>query len=184
MLRHAGTQTLLTRRLRLRPYVREDYRAMYENWTSDPQVAKYVNWGAHSSPDVTRSLVEMWVEGYESPTVYRWGIEKDGELIGDISVVLWREEEESCELGYCLCRRFWNQGIMTEALERVLAFLFDTVGFHRVMLCHDTANPASGRVMEKCCLRREGVFRGVKKRKDGSWMDVAYYAILAEDRHP
>jgi AbrB family transcriptional regulator (stage V sporulation protein T) len=81
MLRHAGTQTLLTRRLRLRPYVREDYRAMYENWTSDPQVAKYVNWGAHSSPDVTRSLVEMWVEGYESPTVYRWGIEKDGELI-------------------------------------------------------------------------------------------------------
>lgn len=73
---------------------------------------------------------------------------------------------------------------MTEALERVLAFLFDTVGFHRVMLCHDTANPASGRVMEKCGLRREGVFRGVKKRKDGSWMDVAYYAILAEDRHP
>ena len=155
---------------------------MYDNWTSDPEVAKYVSWGPHASPAVTKELVSMWAEGYESPTVYRWGIEKDGELIGDISIVKWREEEESCEIGYCLCRRFWNQGLMTEALNRVITYLFETVGFHRIALCHDTLNPASGRVMQKCGLRKEGVCRGMKKRRDGSWMDVAYYAILAEDR--
>lgn len=182
MLNHAGSPDLYTRRLHLRRYRSEDYMAMYENWTGDPEVAKYVNWGAHTSPAVTKELVSMWVEGYESPTVYRWGIEKDGELIGDISIVRWREEEESCEIGYCLCRRFWNQGIMTETLQRVITFLFETVGFHRIQLCHDILNPASGRVMEKCGLQKEGVFHGMKKRKDGTWMDVAYYAILAEDR--
>ena len=181
MLKHSGSPDLYTRRLHLRRYRLEDYRAMYDNWTSDPEVARYVNWGCHASPEITRGLVEMWVEGYESPTVYRWGIEMNGELIGDISVVLWNEDNESCEIGYCLCRRFWNQGIMSEALRRVIAYLFETVGFHRIALCHDTANPASGRVMEKCGLKKEGVFRGFKKRKDGSWMDVAWYAILSED---
>ena len=83
MLNHAGSPDLYTRRLHLRRYRSEDYMAMYENWTGDPEVAKYVNWGAHTSPAVTKELVSMWVEGYESPTVYRWGIEKDGELIGD-----------------------------------------------------------------------------------------------------
>ena len=71
---------------------------------------------------------------------------------------------------------------MTEALGRVMAFLFDAVGFHRIAICHDVQNPASGRVMEKCGLRLEGIFRHERKRRDGSWMDVAHYAMLAEDR--
>ena len=181
MLNHCSSPDLYTRRLHLRRYRPEDYRAMYDNWASDPEVTRFVSWGTHASPETTRALMEMWVEGYASPTVYRWGIEKDGELIGDISLVRWREEEESCEIGYCLCRRFWGQGLMTEALNRVIAFLFETVGFHRIMLCHDVQNPASGRVMQKCGLRPEGIFRGERKRKDGTWMDVAYYAILRTD---
>ena len=182
MLNHSGSPDLYTDRLHLRRYRPEDFLMMYNNWTSDPEVAKYVNWGPHESPEITKGLVNMWVEGYESSTVYRWGIEKDGELIGDISVVRWREDDENCEIGYCLCRRFWNQGLMTEALNRVIDYLFDTVGFHRIALCHDIANPASGRVMQKCGMQKEGVFRGLKKRKDGSWADVVYYGILAEDR--
>ena len=182
MLNHVGSPDLYTRRLHLRRYRAEDYQAIYDNWASDPEVTKYLTWSTHSSPEVTKGVAAMWAESYESPTVCHWGIEKDGELIGDIAVVLWREEEESCEIGYCLSRRFWGQGIMAEALERVIAFLFETVGFHRIVLCHDTQNPASGRVMQKCGLQKEGVFRGMKKRKDGTWMDVAYYAILREDR--
>ena len=182
MLNHVGSPDLYTRRLHLRRYRPEDYRAIYDNWASDPEVTKYLTWSTHASPDVTKDIAAMWAESYESPTVYHWGIEKGGELIGDIAVVLWREEEESCEIGYCLSRRYWGQGIMTEALGRVVAFLFETVGFHRIVLCHDTKNPASGRVMQKCGLQKEGVFRGMKKRKDGTWMDVAYYAILREDR--
>ena len=181
MLHHAGSPDLFTRRLRLRAYRAEDYQQMFDNWAGDPQVTAFLNWGPHANAGITRQLVAMWVEGYQSPTVYRWGIERNGELIGDISVTRWREEEESCELGYCLCRRYWNQGVMTEALGRVMAFLFDTVGFHRIVLCHDVRNPASGRVMEKCGLQLEGIARHERRRQDGSWMDVAHYAILADD---
>ena len=155
---------------------------IFDNWASDPEVTKHLNWGPHSSPSITRGIVSLWAEAYASPTVYRWGIELSGMLIGDIAVVRWREEDESCEIGYCLCRRHWNQGIMTEALKTVIGYLFDTVGFHRICICHDILNPASGRVMDKCGLRKEGIARGAKKRRDGSWMDVVYYAILSDDR--
>ncbi len=181
MLNHSGSPDLLTRRLRLRRYRAEDYQAIYDNWASDPEVTIYLTWSTHDSPEVTKAVAQMWAESYASPTVYHWGIEKDGELIGDIAVVLWNEEAESCEIGYCLSRRFWGQGLMTEALNRVINYMFETMGFHRIALCHDTQNPASGRVMQKCGLQKEGVFRGLKKRKDGSWMDVAYYAILSDD---
>ena len=123
MLRHAGSPDLYTRRLHLRAYRPEDYRQMFDNWAGDPEVTRFLSWGPHANAEITRQLVAMWVEGYQSPTVYRWGIERDGELIGDISVTRWREEEESCEIGYCLCRRYWSQGIMTEALGRVIAEL-------------------------------------------------------------
>ena len=182
MLHHAGSPDLHTRRLRLRAYRLEDDQQMFDNWAGDPEVTRFLNWGPHADVGITRQLISMWVEGYQSPTVYRWGIERNGELIGDISVTRWREEEESCEIGYCLCRRYWNQGIMTEALGRVIVFLFDMVGFHRIVICHDTQNPASGRVMAKCGLQLEGIARHERKRRDGSWMDVAHYAILSEDR--
>lgn len=182
MLHHAGSPVLYTQRLRLHPYRKGDGAQMFANWAGDPEVTRWLSWGPHADPKVSEGLAQMWAEGYESPTVYRWAIEKEGELIGDIAVTRWREDRESCEIGYCLCRRFWNQGLMTEALARVLAYLLDTVGFHRVELRHDSANPASGRVMQKCGLRFEGVSRGAAKRRDGAWMDVCNYAILAEDR--
>ena len=35
--------------------------------------------------------------------------------------------------------------------------------------------------MEKCGLQLEGIARHERRRRDGSWMDVAHYAILADD---
>ena len=74
MIRHAGSPDLYTRRLRLRAYRPEDYRQMFDNWAGDPQVTDFLNWGPHANAEITRQLVSMWVEGYQSPTVYRWGI--------------------------------------------------------------------------------------------------------------
>ena len=184
MLRHAGSPALETPRLRLRPYRAGDGADVFRNWAGDPAVAAALGWGPHDAPEKSEALVCLWAEGYCSPTVYRWAIEKDGEVIGDIAVTRWNEAEERCELGYCLGRRFRNQGLMTEALARVLEYLLHEVGFHRVAARHDAENAASGRVMEKCGMRFEGVSRGEKKRPDGTWMDVRTCAVLSDDPLP
>ena len=67
---------------------------------------------------------------------------------------------ETAEVGYCIGSRWWNQGYVSEALGMVMDFLFDQVGFHRIEARHDEENHASGRVMEKNGMKREGLLRG------------------------
>ena len=54
-LHHAGTQILKTKRLVLRPLSLDDAQAMYDNWASDPQVTRFMNWSTHESIEVTRT---------------------------------------------------------------------------------------------------------------------------------
>ncbi len=180
-LRHLGTQALNTPRLLLRPYRVGDAEEMFNNWAGDPEVTRTLMWQTHPDVSHTRRLLFDWVRAYGSGQSYHWAIQKDGELVGDIAVMRWSGRDLDCEIGYCLSRRFWSQGIMTEALRRVMVFLFTQVGFRRIILRHDAKNPASGRVMQKAGLKPEGVHREALIRKDGSFADVPQYAALRDE---
>lgn len=177
---HQGTVILNTARLRLRPYLPGDAQAMFAGWANDERVTRYLTWQPHGNIAVTEQLIAQWVESYQSDTVYRWGITMGGELIGDISVVSWQEDNEACEIGYCLAYDHWGQGIMTEALQSVMRYLFDSIGFHRVMIRHEADNPASGRVMQKAGLLYEGCLRQALKRRDGSYGDICVYGATQD----
>lgn len=181
MLTHCGTQTLETPRLLLRRYAPEDATKIFENWAGCPAVTDRLDWTAHEDVQVTQRLVDMWAEAYDSSTVYRWCITLNGEPVGDIAVTRWSESDEWCELGYCLTERLWNRGLMSEALSAVTEYLLHQVGFYRVGLKHDSLNPASGRVMQKCGFTFEGMLRGQKKRRDGSHADICYYSRLCDE---
>jgi ribosomal-protein-alanine N-acetyltransferase len=177
MLEHKGSRILTTARLELRAYADTDYEMMYQNWASDPEVTKFLTWDTHTNIETTKALVSEWAQAYASPTVYHWGITMLSELIGDIAVVRWSEDHEWCEIGYCLCRRFWGRGIMTESLTEVIRYLLDDIGFHRIQLRYDSINTASGRVMQKTGLVYEGMMKDANRRKDGSWADVILYGL-------
>ena len=46
-MRHAGTQTIETERLLLRPLTPEDAPMMYANWANDPDVTRWLRWEPH-----------------------------------------------------------------------------------------------------------------------------------------
>ena len=179
-LNHVGTQLIETDRLILRKFQLDDAEQMYNNWAKDPEHTKYVTWKAHENIDETRQIVSEWVSGYKDPNYYRWVISlKDNScVIGDISVIDLFEENECCEIGYIISKKYWNMGFMTEALHAVLKFLFKEVGFHRIQLRHDIDNPASGMVMQKNGLKHEGIIRHARKTNTGSWCDTSLYSIL------
>ena len=56
-----GTKTIETDRLVLRRYRIEDAEDMYNNWTSDNEVTKFMPWPAHESVDTgfSKTMVEM-----------------------------------------------------------------------------------------------------------------------------
>lgn len=178
---HKGTQTISTERLTLRRFTVEDAREMFDNWACDPRVTKYLSWEPHASPEVTATLLQEWVKGYESENCYNWMMEYRGRCIGTISVVRLSDRDESAELGYDLGYAYWNKGLMTEAAKAVIRFLLEEVGCHRVVIRHAVKNPASGRVAQKCGLTYEGTHREAFKSRDGEFLDIAEYAILKTD---
>ena len=182
-MKQGGTARLETRRLILRPFTLEDAPAMYRNWASDGEVTRFLTWPTHPSEDATRRLLELWTSEYANPEVYNWGLElkQIGEVIGSLAVVRMNEAVSEAELGYCMGRAWWGQGLMPEAGRAVVDYLFDTVGFNRVCACHDTENPKSGRVMQKLGMRPEGVQRQAGRNNRGV-VDMAVYAILRGDR--
>ncbi len=180
-LHHLGTKPLKTPRLLLRQYTVEDAQAMYDNWAGDPEVTQTLLWDTHPDAAYTKRLLAGWVKAYQTGRSYHWVIEKEGEIIGDISLVKWSAIDLGGEIGYCLSKKAWNQGIMTEALIRVMRYLFQEVGFHRLYLRHAMENPASGRVMEKAGLKKEGLMHQAMRHKGEGFSDIALYAALREE---
>ena len=178
-----GTKVLESERLLLRPYVLDDAQAMFDNWASRPENVTYVTWPPHESVDFTRQLLTEWVASYEKPDFLHWVIafkDQPDKVIGDISVIEINQSAQACELGYILSQDYWGQGLMTEALQTVIAFLFQEVGINRITAAHATDNPASGCVMKKAGMKYEGTFRQAVNLK-GQLVDVAAYAILKSD---
>ena len=156
---------------------------MFHNWASDSEVTKFLSWQAHSDITVSESVMKMWVDSYTSNEIYHWGIVLKGSadgVIGSIAAVDIKTDLEQAEIGYCLSKKYWHQGIMSEALSAIIDYLFGC-GFMRIWAFHDILNPNSGKVMKKCGMQFEGVFRNAEKNNVGEFCDIAVYAILKSD---
>ncbi len=178
---HQGTQTITTERLTLRRFTVHDAKAMFDNWASDPRVTRYLTWEPHESVKVTRDLLYGWCSLYANPAYYHWCIELDGQAIGGINVVRQNNDHEFAELGYCIGYDYWHRGIVTEAAQAVIDYLFDKVGVHRVTIRHAVNNPASGRVAAKCGMTFEGILREEYKSPSGEFWDMAVHGILRKE---
>lgn len=179
---HIGTILLETDRLILRRFVREDVRAMFENWASDSLVTKYLTWPTHENMDISAMVIEDWIAHYCEPDYYQWAIElkQIHAPIGSISVVHHNDRARKMEIGYCIGKKWWHCGITSEALGAVIRFLIDEVGAERVEACHDPRNPHSGDVMRKCGMRYEGTQRQAGINNSGR-CHLSWYAILSSD---
>ena len=181
-MNHLGSKRIETSRLVLRPFLKEDAEPMYRNWASAPEVTKFLSWPTYKSVEDARSILDIWIPQYSDNAFYQWAIElKDiGEAIGSISVVNMDERVDMVEIGFCIGKAFWGQGIMTEAFQAVIDYLFSEVGVQRIEAGHDPNNPASGAVQRKCGLKYEGTLRRSIRSNQGI-TDKAVYAILKEE---
>lgn len=182
-MKHIGTQEIKTERLLLRRFKLSDAEDMFNNWANDSDVTKYLMWQPHGSIEVTKQILNDWVNSYSDDGCYNWAIvlkEKGEALVGSISVVSKNDEAQSVHIGYCMGKAWWHRGIMTEALTAVIKFFFERVGVNRVEARHDPRNPHSGGVMKKSGMKYEGTLRQADKNNSG-FCDASYYGILRSE---
>lgn len=181
-MEHKGTKIIETERLILRPFRAEDAEPMFRNWTSDPEVTKFLTWPTHESVEVSKGVIGSWCEKNNDPKRYHWAIELKNihEPIGSISATKVNDETQSATVGYCISRSYWGQGITVEAFSAIIKFFFEEMGINCVNACHDPRNPNSGKVMKKCGMTYEGTWRAGGVNNQGI-CDEAWYSILREE---
>lgn len=109
---------------------------------------------AHAVPwPYPENGVEEYIQNVVLPNQgkgrWTWGIylkESPNEIIG--SVDLWIEGTPE-NRGFWLARKYWNQGIMTEAMYPIIDFAFDDVGFEKLIFANALGNIRSRKVKEK-----------------------------------
>ena len=147
-----------TARLRLRQPTLEDAPALFERYTQDPDVTRYLTWRPHTNVSQTEAFVQrclaVWAEGEAFP----WVLEGRGETL-PIGMVELRIRRHMADLGYVLARPYWGQGYMTEAARAVVEWALGQSSIFRVWAVCDVENAASVRLLEKIGMRREGILR-------------------------
>lgn len=177
----AERPTLQTARLVLRPFA-----------LSDAPVVRELA-GHRSIADTTLNIPHPYEEGmaedwiathadqYEQGNGVQFAITlREEETFIGAAGLNCNERFNRAELGYWIGRPRWNRGYCTEAARAVLDHAFRVMGLHRVVAHHLQRNPASGRVMEKLGMTREGVAREHIMKWD-RYEDVVMYGILRRE---
>ncbi|MDO5717801.1 MAG: GNAT family protein [Tissierellia bacterium] len=180
-MKNIGTKKLETDRLILRRFKMTDSKEVFENWASDDRITEYLTWEAHKSENITKQLLSIWTNKYKNKDFYQWAIvlKEIDEIIGSINVEI-DNLPQKARIGYCIAYDYWGNGYTTEALRRVIKFLFEQVNVNKIETKHSVLNPASGKVMEKAGMIKEAIL------KESDWSnagitDTVYYRLLKSE---
>jgi len=133
----------------------------------------------------TKHHAETWIAGHAQ--AYARGnalhfaitLASTGSLVGAIELRDINTEHSHAELSVWVGVEWWGQGFATEAARAVLGHGFEQCNLNRIVAFHMVRNPASGCVLERIGMRREGLLRqGV--RKWNQFEDVVVMAALRD----
>lgn len=155
---HQAPTQLITDRLILRRPSLADAAAIYE-FGRDPKVTRYMDWPRHKGLQDAVDALENFAAQWESGSEFCWAITMKAKNTA-IGTIACRIESPRADFGYVLNRRYWGQGLATEAARAVVLWVMSLPEIDRVWATCDVENLASARVLEKAGLRREGTLHG------------------------
>lgn len=133
---------LQTMRLKLRNFTLDDVEDVYE-YSKNPNVSTPAAYKAHDSVEYTRKIVAKFIKQDEI------AIEFDNHVIGSIgNFNPVNQNYKGREISYSLKEEYWGRGIMTEALNAALPYIFKTYSVSKLYCCNFIDNDASRKTCE------------------------------------
>lgn len=152
------TIILETPRLILRHLVLDDLDELFVLY-NDPEIRKYFPDGVKNYED-TREELEWYLNGHpEHPKLGLWATvhKETGKFIGRCGLLPWKIDSRlEIEVAYLLDKKFWHQGLATEAATGILAYAFDNLNQSRIICMMHPDNIASQRVAKRLGMTLEG----------------------------
>ena len=170
---------LRSRRLLLRG-LRDDDAPAITALIGDKRVSRWLlSFPYPYPPGAAANWIARTLEGYLDGTGATFAITSKGVVMGAIGLRLVARHDHA-ELGYWLGVPYWGQGYAAEAAKKIIGWGFRFYRLRRIYGQYLGDNHASGRVMEKAGMLREGV-RRKHLRKGGRWYDAHQFGILREE---
>jgi len=149
--------------LKIRRFVREDLTA-FVAYRSDPVVACYQGWEAPFPTQSGERLIAEF-DNTHPGTPGQWfqfavSLRGDHQLIGDCAARPNLHDPRLVEIGFTFATAHQGRGYATEAVRRLLEYLFTTMHqrtpAHRASATFDVRNVRSAKLLERVGMRREG----------------------------
>lgn len=140
-----------TPRLILRPWRETDLQDFYE-YASVDGVGELAGWRHHGSVEESRTILNSFIRHKKT---FALVLKETGKVIGSLGLEeLDPDPVEGTsygrEIGYVLSKNHWGCGLMTEAVQAVIRYCFETLDFDYLTCGHFVGNHRSQRVIEKC----------------------------------
>ncbi|MEL7247947.1 MAG: GNAT family protein [Bacteroidota bacterium] len=167
-----------TSRLLLRPVVLTDKNAMFA-YRSNAQANQYQAWVPKSMEEV-EVFIKKQPQAFNLPnTWFQLAIvhQESERMIGDLGVHFIGSQNKQVEIGFTLDKDYQRQGYATEAVTRLIDYLFGELGKHRITASIDPKNLSSITLVERLGWRKEAHFKESLYFK-GEWVDDIIYAVL------
>ena len=169
-------------RLVLRRFADRDLAAFLV-YLNDPLVARYQSWESYTEQQA-REVIEQQ-KGREPGRPGEWftfaaELKETRALVGHVALSVKGNDPRQAEIGFTFAREYQGRGLAREAAERVLDYVFETLGLHRVVAVTDCENVRSAALLERLGMRREAHFVENIWFK-GAWGSEYLYAILRRE---
>jgi len=107
--REGGLPALRGSRVVLRQLTTDDLGDLYAIF-SDPEVTRYLAIARQASREETERFLASIHDGFQTHTLYQWGIEHAGRIAGTATLGGLDWENRRAEIGFVLGRAAWGRG--------------------------------------------------------------------------
>ena len=151
------TIILETKRLLLRHLVMDDLDALFALYRDD-EIRHYFPEGTLTYEE-TKEELEWFLNGHPfHPELGLWATiyKETGQFIGRCGLLPWTIDGcYEVEVAYLLDKKYWGQGLATEAAQALVQYGFEHLGLPRLICLIERENQASIRVATKIGMRFE-----------------------------
>ena len=141
---------LTTERLTLRQLSIDDQQAIFD-LRSNAEINKYLDREPSKTIDDVVNFINKVNDTIEKGSTYYWAITftNTKQVVGTICLFDFTSEKNSCEIGYELMMKFQGQGIMQEAIQTVIDFVFQTLKLKKIIAFTHYENQKSTNLLSK-----------------------------------
>lgn len=170
-----------TKHLLLRSFSIQDAEELFKI-RSDERVTKYLDRDTHKTVEESKTMIKKIIHSYEDKTGINWIIRAKTslEVVGYIVFFNIIRENVRAEIGYALKPEYWEKGIMSEALLKILGFGFNEFKLHSIIGNVNPQNKRSIKLLEKYGFKKEAHFRE-DYLYNGKYVDSEIYCLLESD---